>query len=140
MLLDVFPYRARELIIYCMARLRGNHTSENGLAHQSKVADDVEQFVTCRLVVPCEGLVVDVPQTGGIHVGNAQRVGEFVVTLLWQFLLIDYDGVVEVTSLDKTKVQQRFNLTHEHKGTCRCNLCGEIFDIVKIGKLVVENL
>ena len=139
-LLDVLLYCARELIIYSMSRLRGNHSAKNGLAHQGEVTDDVEQFVTCRLVVPREGLVVDVAQTGGIHVRDAERVGQFVVAFLWQLALIDDDGVVEVAALDESQIEQGLNLSHKHEGARRGDFCWEIFDIVEIGKLVVQYL
>ena len=140
MLLDFLFNRARELIIYGMTRLRGDNTSQNGLAHQSQITNDIEKFMTCRLVVPCQGLVINVSQTSGIHMRNAKGVSKFIITILWQFFLINHDGIVKVTTLYKSQIQQWFNLTYKDKSTCRSNLCWEICNIIQISKLVIQNL
>ena len=140
MLLDVPLYCARELIIYCMARLCCYDTSEDGLAHKSEVANDVEQLMSSRLIAPSQRLVVDIAKLGSIHSWYAKRVSQLVISFLRQLPVVDDNGVVEVASLDEPEVEQRLYLSDEDKCASGGYLSSKVIERVEVSKLIVENL
>ena len=52
------PQQPGELIVDGMSGFGGNDMSFYGSAHKGDVADDVQQFVSCRLIVPHEPMTI----------------------------------------------------------------------------------
>ena len=75
---------------------------------------------------PYQRLVLDIAQVGGIHVGDAQHVGQLVKVLLRHLTLVDHDGIVQTSALDEIGVEQRLDIAHKDKGTGSSNLLGII--------------
>ena len=96
--------------------------------------------MTGSLVGPSKRLVVDIAQLLGVLMRDADCVGQLVVALLRQFVLIDDDGVVEVASLDKSQVEQRLNLPDEYKRPCRGDFLRELTETVECGELAGQYL
>ena len=88
-----------------MSGFDGNDASFDGTSYECEVAHEVEEFVSCRFVGPCERSVVEVSEVCGILMFNAHGVGQCVESLLSQFVLVNDDGVVEVASLDEVGVE-----------------------------------
>lgn len=65
---DFFAYLAGKLVVDGVPRTGGDDASLDGFAYQCQVADDIQQFVAGRFVVPYQGNMVDVAQFGGVHV------------------------------------------------------------------------
>ena len=139
-LADFLADKARKLVVDGVAGTGGHDTALNGLAYQGHVADDVEQLVAGALVLPYQGLRLDVAQTGGVHVGNLQKVGQLVQTLLGGLTLVNHNGVLHVAALDKIGFQQGLYVAHENKGAGRGYLLGIVGRIVERGKLAVDEL
>ena len=72
--------------------------------------------------------------------GHLQQVGQIVELLLCDLTLIDDDGVLQVATLDEVCIEKRHNVAHEDKRTGRCNLCGEIANLVDSSKLAIDEL
>ena len=125
-----------ELVVYRMSRAGGNDASFEGFAYKGQVADEVEQFVTCRFVGPHQRFVVQVAHFGGIAMFHLHHVGQAVELGLRHLLLVDDDGVVEVASLDEASRKQRLNLANEYERAAGCDFRGEIGHVVQRGKLV----
>ena len=94
MLTNLLADFARELIINSVTGTGGNDTALDWLANQSHVANDVKQLVTGSLVLPLQGLVLDVTQVGGIAMLNVEHVSQHVKALLSGLAFVDNDGVV----------------------------------------------
>ena len=129
-----------KLVVDGVARTGSDDASLDGLANQSQVADDVEQFMTGGLIVPHQRNVVDVAQLGSIHVGNSHDIGQLVVVFLRHLAFINHDGIVQVATLNQTMTQERFNFAYKDKGTCRSNFFGELVHVFQCSELVEENL
>ena len=70
---------------------------------------------------------------------NTDGVGQRIVALLAEFILINHDGVVEVAALDEPETEQRLNFADEHKGARGCNLLRKFTQAVERGKLACQN-
>ena len=79
------------------------------------IADDIEQFMTCTLVLPLQWTVLDVTQLVGIHVRHLEMVGELVELSLFYLALVDNDGIVQVATLDKVSLEQWHDIANEYK-------------------------
>ena len=91
-------------------------------------------------VGPSKRFVVDIPQLLGVLMRNTDCVGQLIEAFLRQFVLIDDDGIVEVTSLDKTQIEQRLNLPYEDKRPCRCDFLRKLAETVERGELACQYL
>ena len=140
MLADLLAHLTREPIIDSVAWTCGNDASLDGSADEGHVSDDVEQLVAGALVLPHQRLVLHIAQVGSVAVLNMQHVGQHVETLLCGLTLVNDDGVVEIAALDEVGLQQRLEVAHEDKGTCRSYLLSILVDIVEGGKLAVDEL
>ena len=140
MLLDFPAHLAGKLVVDGMAWPGGNDATLDGTANEGHVADDVEQLVACTLVLPYQGLVLNVAQLCGITMLHVQHVGQLVELFLRNLALVHDDGVVQVAAFDEIGLEQRLNIAHEDKGTCGRNLCGVVIDVVERGKLRVDEL
>ena len=101
MLADFLAHQAGELVVHRVSGTCRDDASLDGLSYECHVADDVKQFVSCTLVVPHQRLVLYVADVVGIHVGHFQEVGKLVELLLRNLLLVDDDGIVQVSALDE---------------------------------------
>ncbi len=122
-----------------MAGACGDNASAQGASDERQVAQHVEQFVACRLVVVSEWLVVDITQLAGVFVLHLHQVGEFVEVGLLHGRVVDDDGVIQVAALDKVELQQWHHLAHKHEGAGSGNLVLELAQVVERGKLVGEH-
>ena len=109
-------------------------------AYKRHIADDVKQFMTCALVVPNEGLVLDISQLCGVKTWYTEQVGKFVEFVLFQLTLIDNDSIIHITALDEVGAEQRLYVANEYEGTCGSNVADELIHIVKGSKLTAYEL
>ena len=133
---DFFAYLAGKLVVDGVPRTGGDDASLDGFAYQCQVADDIQQFVAGRFVVPYQGNMVDVAQFGGVHVGNPHDVCQLVVVFLAHLFFVDYDGVVQIASLNQSGTQQWFYFADEYKGTRGSYLGGEFSHVFQCGELI----
>ena len=98
---DFFAYLACKLIIDCVSRACCDDASLDGFAYKGKVANDIQQLMTCRFVVPYQRNVIDITQLGGIHVGNTHYVSQFVIIVLAHFFFVDDNGIVQITAFNQ---------------------------------------
>ena len=96
--------------------------------------------MACRLVLPYEGLVVEVTEFRGIFVLHVHVVGELVEAFLRNLPFVDNNGIVEVAALDQPGLEQRLNLAHEDEGAGIGNFIGEVLHTVERGELAVDEL
>ena len=71
-------------------------------------------------------------------VGHAQQVGQTVRARSARSLVVDDDGVVEVSTLDEVVLYEGLYLSHKDKGACTGNLFLEVVQVVEAGKLVAS--
>ena len=128
-----------ELGVDGVAGSGGDDAALEGTAYEGDVADDVEEFVACGLVVEGEGAVVDVAEFVDFLAGYAHEVGEAVELVLREGGVVDYDGVVEVAAFDEVVGDEGFDFAHEHEGAACCDLAVEVGDVFECGKLVGED-
>ena len=138
MLADLLAQQARKLIVDSVARAGSDDAAFDRLADERHIADDIEQLMTRTLVLPLQGLVLDISQIGGIAMLYMEHVCQHVEALLSGLTLIDDDGIVEVAALDEVCLQQRFDIADEDEGAGTGNLCGILGRIVDGGKLRVD--
>ena len=102
MLAYLLAHHACKLIVDGMTRLGGDDTALDGLAYERHVTDDVEQLVTCRLVVPNQWLVLQIAQFGCLMTLCTSELTQLVEVFLCGLALVDDNCVVKVTSLDES--------------------------------------
>ena len=134
------PHHAREHIIYSVSWSGGNDASLDGFAYERHIANDVEQFVTRRFVIPNERFVLDVAKVVGIVMLSSGQLAELVEVLLRCLTFVDDNGVVEVAAFDKPCQEQLLYLTHKHEGAGCSNLCCELVHAVECRELAAEHL
>ena len=140
MLANLLTNLARKPIIYSMTGTGGNDATLDGLADEGHIADDVEQLVAGALILPLQGLVLDISQVGSIAMLHMQHIGQRVKALLSGLALINNDSVVQIATLNQVGLKQGLNIAHEDKGACWSNL-GSIFCyVIYGGKLAVDEL
>ena len=101
MLTDFLSHETCKLVVNRVTRTRGNDPSLDGFADQRHISDNIKQLMTGTLIVPLQGLVLNITKVGGIAMLYMQHVSQHVETLLCGLTLIDDDGIVEVTAFDK---------------------------------------
>ena len=116
----------------------GDDTCLQTATDEREVADDVEQFVSCRFVVEVDGR--EVAELGGIQTGLTEFVGEVVQSLLRHGRLVDDESVLEVTALDESEAKQGLNLADKTERACGGNLAGVLLQITQLGTLALEDL
>ena len=114
-------------------------TALEGTADKGDVADDIEQFVACGLVVPAQGLLVDEAVLRDMDAGSAHHVGDMVEVLLVQGRVVDDDGIVEVAALDEVGLDELLNLAHEDECAAGGDLLAEVLEVLKGGVLVAQD-
>ena len=119
---------------------RCDDASLDGSAYQCHIANDVEQLVAGRFVVPDEGFVLDVSEHVGVAVFHTCLVTKLVEGFLCGLPFVDDDGVVEVASLHQSCHEQGFYLANEDEGASSSNLRLEVLHAVECGKLTADEL
>ena len=139
-LANLLTHQAGELIVDRMSWTCGDDSSLDGLADERHITDDVEQLVACALIVPLQGLVLDIAQISSVAMLHVQHVCQHVETLLRGLTLVDHNGIVEVATLDEIRLKQRLDVANEYEGTCRGNLRGIFPGIIEGCKLRTDKL
>ena len=139
-LANLTAHLTRKLIVDGVTGAGGYDTTLDRFADKSHVADDVKQFVAGAFILPYKRFVLDVTQVVGIAVLYLNHIGQLVELLLRCLFLVDDNCIVEVAAFDKVGLEKRFDVAHKNKCASRCNLSGEIADIVESGKLAVDEL
>ena len=139
-LANLFAQQTGKLVIDGVTRTGSYDAALNGTADEGHVTDDVEQLVACTFVLPHQRLVLDVAQVGGVAVLHVQHVGQHVEAFLGGLPLVDDDGIIQVTALDKVSLEQRLNVAHKNEGAGTGNLILILQGTVERGKLRVDEL
>ena len=113
------------------------HTTLDTHAEQGEVTDDIQQFVTRRLVLVVERR--EVSEFLGVHMRLTHLIAEIVHTVLGHLHLIDDECVLEVPTLYQTDAQQRFDLAHEAECTCRRHLFGLLCNVCERRMLLAQD-
>ena len=100
MFADNLAHCACKLVVDGVAGACCNDASLQRLSYEGKVAYDIKQLVSCRLVVPNERLVVQITELLRIHVRNSEYIGKLVIFVLRHLTLIYHNSIVKVASLD----------------------------------------
>ncbi len=136
---NFFAHLTCEFIIDGVSGTRSNDSSFNGFTDQSKIADDIQQFMAGTFVGPYQRFVVNVSQQLGIHVRDSHDVGQLVIVFLGHFTFVDNDGIVQIATLDESGRQQWLDFTDKYKGTAGGNFIFELLHILQCGKLVGDD-
>ena len=123
-----------------MSGTSGDDAPFDAVAHQGHVADDVQQLVACRLVVPHQWLGLQKAQFGGVVVWCADAVGQLVQFFLALGRLVDDNGIVQVAAADQACGQHHFHLAHEAEGACGSYLAFKVVQRFQRRELVVQHL
>ena len=135
MLADLLTHLTGKLVVDRMTRTRSHDATLDGLADQGHITDDIEQLVARTLIIPLQGLVLDVSQISSVAMLHVQHVGQHVEALLSGLALVDHDGIVQVAALDEVGLQQRLDVANEHERAGRGNLCIVSIGIIERSKL-----
>ena len=139
-LANLLAHETGELVVHGVARTGCNDATLDRLTDECHIADDVEQFMACTLVLPLQRTVLDVTQLAGIHVRHLEMVGELIELSLLYLALVDNDGIVQVATLDEVGLEQWHDIANEYEGTCRSNLVNISLHLVEGSKLAVDEL
>ena len=107
-------------------------------AQEREVADDVQKFVSGGFVLELKGR--DVAQFGCILSGLSERVCELVHRLLGDGILVDDEGVLQISAFDESAAHEVRYLANEAEGARRGYLCGVVGQVGQLCYLVVEYL
>ena len=83
-----------------VTRTYGDYMPLERTSDESYVAENVEELVSCRLIVEVQRSVVDISEFTHVLMWNAHSVGNFVEFFLSEWRVVDYDSIVEVATLD----------------------------------------
>lgn len=121
-----------------MARFGGSDLTAEACSEERKIADEVEELMACGFVVEMERR--EITELGCIEMGLAQGIGELVHDGLLNGLLIDYERILQVASLDESAGEQVGQFAYEAERTGITNLSGIIAEMEEGCLLVVEDL
>jgi len=110
----------------------------DGFSYQGYVTHQIEQFVSGRFIVVKYGFVVDVPQFIDNFMGNIHHIGYTVQLFLTNFLIVNYQSVIQVSTLDQVVFEQLFHFAHKNKSTAGGYVLTEIFHPVQTGVLIAQ--
>ena len=133
-----FSHQASKLVVDGVSRTCGYDTTFDGFADKRHVSDNVEKLMACAFVLPDQRLVLNVTKFRRVEVRHVKEVCQLVETFLSCLPFVYYDGVVHVATLYEICFQKWFNVSYKHKGTCRSDFCREVLNLVKSGKLAVD--
>lgn len=118
-----------------MARLISGQMSADGASHESHIAEYVEEFVACGLILPLKGTHLEESEVTGVAMLYAEAVSQTVEVGLRHDAVVDDESIGEVAAANEAHLNERRNLANEDEGTG----CGEIGreapEIVKISTL-----
>ena len=140
MLTDLPAHLARKLVVNRVSGLGRNDTALDRTAYEGHVSDNVQELMTCRLVLPDQGLMIEKSQLLGIPMGHVDIVCELVETLLGHLLLIDDDSIVQVASLDVSGAEQRLYIPQKYESTGSGNLLLKVVAVLQRSKLAGKPL
>ena len=122
-----------------MTRLGSDDTTFDELADECEVANDVEELVASRFIVPCQRTLLDISESIGTRSLSTDSMSELVELCLFNLLVVDDYSIVKVAALDEVGIEERLNLTHEDECTGSSNLLLEVCHVVEHSILVVEH-
>ena len=109
-----------------VARTSGNDTTLQRTADESYIAQDVKELMACGLILRSQRYIIDIAELAHTLVGHIHQVGQTVKFSLFHRTVIDYYGILKVTTLDEIILYQRLYFTHENKCAARSYLILEI--------------
>src|SRR5690606_2862841 len=119
---DVLFELAGKLHIRTMARPACDNVRLNRIAHQCKVAHDVEELMPCRFVGKAEFEVVEVSLALDFNLIFLENLLESLHFLAINLLVNDHNSVVDVAAFDEIIVEQHFQFMQEAKSAAGSNL------------------
>ena len=123
-----------------VTRLHSSHLTLDGTADESKIAVDIQKFVTSGLIVEIELHVVKDATLFHDDFGFLEE-GCDVVKFFGRNITVDeHDGIGQVAALDEVTADERLKFVQEDKCTAGSNLAFEIVQVVQGGMLLVEHL
>ena len=120
-------------------RLCSHDATFQRTANQRKVAEKVEQFVACWLILIYQRLVVEIAQLAHLLAWHVHQVGKTVEVFFRHFLIVDNDSVVEVATFNEVHLQQRKDFANENECAACRNLTLESRHMLKRCKLIAQN-
>ena len=111
----------------------------DGFPDKGYITENIEQFMACRLVIEHKRAVVDEAQFIGVFVGNSYEIGYTVKLGLCHFVVVNDNGVIEVSAFDEVVFQQRFDFLYKNECAGGSDLFGETLHIFETGILVIED-
>ena len=123
------------MIVDGVARLVGNEMTTERTAYESHIAENVEQLVAGRFVLPLQGAKLEETQMTCITMFNTEFVGQHVKLLLRHDAVINDKGIAEVAATYQSHLEERNDLTDENESTSCGKVRGEATEIVKMCRL-----
>ena len=89
-------------------------------------------------VVPNEWFVLNVANVFSIHMGYFQQVGQLVEGFLRNLPFVNYNCIVEVTTLDEVSFEQRHYVANKYECSGRSYFVCKFLNIVERCKLTAD--
>ena len=115
LVLDLLAYLLGEGSIYRVSRTRSDDTSFERTAYEGDISDKVKEFVACRLILMCDGSLIEIAEFRHILSCHTHKVGKMVKLALLHRGVIDYYGVVKISSLYEIVLHKGLYFSNEHK-------------------------
>ena len=115
--------QAGKTVVDGVARLVGFHAPADGLPDEGKVAEEVENLMACRLVLPLQGAHLEESEVRGIAVGRSELIGEGVELCLRHLAVVDDEGIRQVAATDKSHLEEGCYLADKDERS-RCGKVG----------------
>ena len=135
----ILAHSTSQFVIDHVTRLCSDYTTLDELSDEGEVANDVEELVACRLIVPCQRTLLDISESIGTRSLSTDSMSELVELCLFNLLVVDDYSIVKVAALDEVGIEERLNLTHEDESAGSSNLLLEVGHVVEHSILVVEH-
>ena len=94
--------------------------------------------MACRLVGEDDRCIVDIAQRQVGLALDMHQIADLMELLLTHRLIIDDEGIVEVTSLDQVIGKECLYFTDEDEGTARSDLRIKVLEVLKGCELIVQ--
>ena len=117
LVLDLLAYLLGELRckLADFAHKRSDDTSFERTAYEGDISDKVKEFVACRLILMCDGSLIEIAEFRHILSCHTHKVGKMVKLALLHRGVIDYYGVVKISSLYEIVLHKGLYFSNEHK-------------------------
>lgn len=138
-MLHLMAHLASELIVDSMSGAYSHDAALDGTADQGEVADDINDLMASRLIVPDQGLGVDITEFVDVHVRHLHNIADMIDAILRDLLIINNDSIVEVTTLDKVGFDELLDLAYENESSGGSHLGFELGEIVEHSELIGED-